>query len=329
MNNMKISNSKVLVTGGAGFIGSNIIEDLLKFNNSVTCLDNFSTGKKENIEPFINNTNFKLIEGDIRDIDTCHKAVKTVDYILHQAALGSVPRSIDDPKTTNDVNIGGFVNMLIAAKDANIKRFVYAASSSTYGDNNELPKIEENIGNPLSPYAITKYVNELYAKMFSNLYNIETIGLRYFNVFGKRQSPDGAYAAVIPKFIISLSEHKSPTINGNGSNTRDFTYIQNVVHANHVAAIADNPKAINKVYNVAFGKNISIIQLFENIKNHLIKFDSKVSSINPIFGPPRKGDVMHSLASIKKAQQHLNYNPKVDVFQGLEKTVEWFWENYK
>lgn len=329
MNTNKISNSKVLVTGGAGFIGSNLIEDLLKYDNKVVCLDNFSTGKHENINEFKNNPNFKLIEGDIRDLDICKSAVKGIDIILHQAALGSVPRSIDDPKSSNDVNIGGFVNMLVAAKDEKIKRFVYAASSSTYGDNNTLPKVEENIGNQISPYAITKYVNELYANIFSELYRIETIGLRYFNVFGKRQNPEGAYTAVIPKFIISLLNHKSPTINGDGGNTRDFTFIDNVINANHLAAITSKREAINNVYNIACGQNISIIELFENIRNLISKYDISVKDIPAIFGPPRKGDVMHSLASIEKGKSLLNYDAKIDFASGLKQTVDWFVEFYK
>ncbi len=320
---------RILVTGGAGFIGSNLCEFWLKEGHSIVCLDNFSTGKRENIEPFLMNPNFLLIEGDIRDIDTCRKAVTAVDAVVHEAALGSVPRSIKDPKTTNDVNIGGFVNMIAAAKDAGIKRFVYAASSSTYGDSKELPKQEDKIGNPLSPYAITKFVDELYAGIFSKLYGIETIGLRYFNVFGRRQDPEGAYAAVIPKFFMQLINHQQPVINGDGSYSRDFTYIDNVVQANNLALFSEKKEAVNQVYNVAYGQRTTLVELFDFIRENLIQFDKSVRTIEPVFGPFREGDIPHSLANIEKARRLLNYNPQFDVKTGLQNAAQWYWENLK
>jgi len=322
-----LQNKKVLITGGAGFIGSNLIERFLQQNNSIVCLDNFATGKRENVDPFIKNPNFKLLEGDIRDVTVCKRAVNGVDVILHQAALGSVPRSIKDPVTTNDVNIGGFVNMLTAAKDAGIKRFVYAASSSTYGDHPTLPKIEERIGKPLSPYAITKYVNELYAEIFSNLYGIETIGLRYFNVFGKRQDPNGAYAAAIPKFIKLLINHESPVIYGDGEQSRDFTYIDNVIQVNELAATTNNPKAVNTVYNVAFGEATTVNYLVDLLKTNLSQFDPEISKINASHGELRLGDILHSLASIDKAKQLLDYDPKFSIKDGLEEAIGWYWQN--
>jgi len=319
----------ILVTGGAGFIGSNLCETLLANGNRVTCLDNFSTGKKENIKPFLDNKNFTLIEGDIRDLETCENACNGVDFILHQAALGSVPRSIKDPITSNMVNVSGFLNMLVASKNADVKRFIYAASSSTYGDSKQMPKIEENIGKPLSPYAITKYVNELYADVFSKTYGIETIGLRYFNVFGKRQDPNGAYAAVIPKFVMQLMKHESPTINGDGSFSRDFTYIENVIEMNLRAITTNNPDAVNTVYNVAFGERTDLNQLIGLLKKNLSKYDSKIAEIEPNYGPNRLGDVPHSLASIHRAKERLGYAPTYDISKGLEKAVDWYWENLK
>lgn len=319
----------ILITGGAGFIGSNLCENWLSKGYKIVCLDNFSTGKKKNIKTFLSNQNFHLIEGDIRDMAVCRAAMKTVDVVVHQAALGSVPRSIEDPKTSNDVNIGGFVNVLIAAKEAGIKRFIYAVSSSIYGDSEELPKVEDTIGKPLSPYAITKYVNELYAEIFSKQYGLETIGLRYFNVFGRRQDPDGAYAAVIPKFILQLINHESPTINGDGTYSRDFTYIDNVIQANHLALCTEKKETINQVYNVAYGQSTTLNELFEYIKNNLQVFDEEIKTINPIFGPFRDGDIPHSLANIDKAKKLLNYIPEFDVEQGLKLTVEWFQKNYK
>jgi len=324
-----ITNAKVLVTGGAGFIGSNIIEELLQQDNEVTCLDNFSTGKPGNIDPFMKNARFRFIEGDIRNISDCRNAADGVDYILHEAALGSVPRSIADPITTNEVNIGGFLNMLVAARDAKVKRFVYAASSSTYGDHPALPKTEEIIGNPLSPYAVTKYVNELYAKVFSDLYGIETIGLRYFNVFGRRQDPDGAYAAVIPRFIKSLVNGEAPVIHGDGLQSRDFTYVDNVVQANQLAALTANQEALNTVYNVAFGENTTLIELYEQLVLNLSEFDTRIASLKPVFGPERQGDVKHSLASIDKARSLLGYEPAYSLEQGLELAGKWYWESMR
>jgi len=324
-----IENSKVLVTGGAGFIGSNLIYKLLQQNNKVVCLDNFTTGKRENIQDFLDNKSFQLIEGDIRDLETCKQAVKNVQIVLQQAALGSVPRSINDPITTNQVNTEGFLNMLVASRDEEVKRFVYAASSSTYGDNYTLPKVEDSIGKPLSPYAITKYVNELYADVFSKTYGMETIGLRYFNVFGRRQDPQGAYAAVIPKFVSQLMRKEKPVINGDGSFSRDFTYIDNVIQANELAATVDNKDALNTVYNIAFGENTSLNELIELLKLNLSRFDKSIADVEVAYGPNRAGDIPHSLASIDKAKQLLNYNPLFDIKKGLNKAVNWYWENLK
>lgn len=324
-----IENSKVLVTGGAGFIGSNLIDDLLHQNNEVVCLDNFSTGKKENIEQHKNNPNFKLIEGDIRNLESCKGACTGIDYVLHQAALGSVPRSINDPITTNEVNINGFLNMLVAARDAKVKRFVYAASSSTYGDHPGLPKVEDKIGKPLSPYAVTKYVNELYADVFYKTYGLETIGLRYFNVFGRRQDPNGAYAAVIPKFINQLVHKESPTINGDGKTSRDFTYIDNVIQINQLAALSLNKKAINKVFNVAYGGRVSLIEMFESLKDNLSKNMKGMSEIKLTFGPERTGDVKHSQADISFAKETLGYHPAFDFEEGIAKYVNWYLTDIK
>jgi UDP-N-acetylglucosamine/UDP-N-acetylgalactosamine 4-epimerase len=319
-----LKDSRVLVTGGAGFIGSNLIESLLLQNNKVTCLDNFSTGKRENLKAFSGNDNFHLIEGDIRNVSDCETAVKDIDIVFHEAALGSVPRSIKDPVTTTDVNIGGFVKILFAAREAGVKRFIYAASSSTYGDHPDLPKVEDKIGAPLSPYAITKYVDELFASIFSKIYGIDVIGLRYFNVFGRRQDPDGAYAAVIPKFLKMLMNHQTPLINGNGLISRDFTYIDNVVQANHLAAITENKEALNQVYNVAHGERTSLNQLFFYLREFAGKDDSAILSIEPEYGPDRPGDIMHSLASIDKAARLLGYEPTHNVMKGLEVYVKWF-----
>jgi len=324
-----LHNKKILITGGAGFIGSNLIERFLEQSNYIVCLDNFATGKKENIEPFLLHPDFKFIIGDIRDLDTCKKAVEGVDVVLHQAALGSVPRSINDPITSNAVNIDGFVNMLVATRDAGIKRFVYAASSSTYGDHPALPKIEEQIGRPLSPYAVTKYVNELYARVFSDLYGFETIGLRYFNVFGKRQDPNGAYAAAIPKFIKALINHQSPVIFGDGEQSRDFTYIDNVIQANELAATTTNPQAVNTVYNVAFGENTTVNYLNEILKENLGRFDPEILKVAPDHQSVRVGDILHSLASIEKAKNLLGYNPQFSIKTGLEIAINWYWENLK
>lgn len=322
-----ISGKKVLVTGGAGFIGSNIIEKLLIQNNEVVCLDNFSTGKKVNVEPFLSNSLFSMIEGDIRDLETCRRAVKNVDIVLHQAALGSVPRSINDPITTNDVNIGGFLNMLVAAKDEGVKRLVYAASSSTYGDSEQMPKVEETIGKPLSPYAITKYVDELYADVFAKLYDMELVGLRYFNVFGPRQDPNGAYAAVIPRFVSALIAKESPVVNGDGSFSRDFTYVANVVQANELAATTQKPEAINTVYNVACGERTSLNELLDHLKNLLSKYDPAIKNVEIKYGPPRQGDVPHSLASVDKAGRLLGYEPEYKVGDGLKEAIQWYWDN--
>jgi UDP-N-acetylglucosamine 4-epimerase len=326
---MSLENKKVLVTGGAGFIGSNIIEYLIQKNNKITCLDNFSTGKKENIENFLDNPNFKLINGDITNIEDCQKATENIEIILHQAALGSVPRSIENPLKTNEVNINGFLNILWAAKNNNVSRVVYAASSSTYGDSKKLPKIESEIGLPLSPYAVTKYVNELYAGVFSNLYGLELIGLRYFNVFGRKQDPDGAYAAAIPKFIKAFINHQSPILHGDGSQSRDFTYIDNVIQANELAATTKNTDALNQVYNVACGSQSLLIELIENLKSLLSYFDPEIKNIPVINGPERIGDVKHSLASINKAKKLLGYNPTHSLKEGLTSAIEWYWNYFK
>ncbi len=324
---MIIENKKILVTGGAGFIGSNLCDKLINQDNVVVCLDNFITGKKENISHLLPNDNFILIDGDIRNADDCKKAVTNVDIILHQAALGSVPRSIEAPLNTNEINITGFLNILTAAKNAGVKRFVYAASSSTYGDSMELPKIEEKIGIPLSPYAVTKYVNELYAHVFANLYDMETIGLRYFNVYGRRQDPNGAYAAAIPKFISSYIQHTSPIIHGDGSQTRDFTHIDNVIQANELAGTTTNIDAYNTVYNVACGDQIILNDLLDKLRDLLSNFDSKIKTIKPVHGPERIGDVKYSQASIEKAKKHLGYKPTHDINKGLEEAIEWYWNS--
>lgn len=324
-----LSNTSILVTGGAGFIGSNLVERLLSQNNKVTCLDNFATGKRENIAQYLNNSNFTLIEGDIRDLNVCQKACAGNDVVLHQAALGSVPRSINDPITTNDVNVSGFVNMLVASRDNKVKRMVYAASSSTYGDSKQLPKVEENIGRPLSPYAVTKYVNELYADVFARTYGMQLVGLRYFNVFGRRQDPDGAYAAVIPKFVKSLIALQSPIVNGDGSFSRDFTYIDNVILANQLAATTENTNAINTVYNVAYGEQTSLNELITILKALLSTYNPQIGELPINYGPERLGDVPHSLASIQKAQTLLNYHPQYSISQGLTEAIEWYWNYFK
>lgn len=327
--NRKLEQAKILVTGGAGFIGSNLIEVLLAKGCEVVCLDNFLTGKRENLASFLDNPAFRLIEGDIRDLATCRRAVEDMDYVLHEAALGSVPRSIADPVTTTEINITGFVNMLFASVEAKVKRFVYAASSSTYGDSRELPKIEDRIGKPLSPYAITKYANELFAENFSSIYGIETVGLRYFNVFGKRQDPFGMYAAVIPKFAMSLIRHEAPRINGDGSFSRDFTYIDNVVQANLLALLAQNGKSLNTVYNVAYGEETALTQLFEFLREDLSAFDPEIRNVHAVHGPERRGDIPHSLADISKARRLLGYAPEVDVREGLRRTARWYFDNLR
>jgi UDP-N-acetylglucosamine/UDP-N-acetylgalactosamine 4-epimerase len=349
----QLRNSKILVTGGAGFIGSNLIDYFLGNNNEVVCLDDLSTGHKKNIIKFLDNPNFQMVEGDIRDIDTCKIAARDCDYIFHQAALGSVPRSIKDPVTTNAVNIDGFLNMLTAARDEGVRRFIYAASSSTYGDSKLLPKIEERTGRPLSPYAITKVVNEYFAKVYSELYDLETIGLRYFNVFGRCQDPNGAYAAVIPLWVKKLMAHESPVINGDGDYSRDFTYIDNVIQANELAATTPStlileklkiyysdlkqnenieleaPKTVMDVFNVATGRNTTLFQLFEALKSNLVKFDSEIAGIPAEIGPNREGDIPHSLASVNKAQMVLGYDPQYDATQGFAIACQWYYKSLK
>ena len=325
---VKLSGKKILVTGGAGFIGSNLCESLLQLNNKVVCLDNFATGKRANLTSFLNHPNFILIKGDIRNLQDCMLATNEVDYVLHQAALGSVPRSIKDPITSNEVNVGGFLNMLVASRDHGVKRFIYAASSSTYGDSESMPKVEEVIGKPLSPYAVTKYVNELYAEIFSTTYGLETIGLRYFNVFGKKQDPNGAYAAVIPKFISQLIQLKSPVINGDGSYSRDFTYIDNVIQANLLSMTAAQ-NAVNNVYNVAFGDRNTLNDLMRYLKELLSVYNPAIEDVAVVYGAKRTGDIPHSHASIAKAQKALQYHPKYSLQQGLKEAIQWYWEDLK
>ena len=321
--------SNILITGGAGFIGSNLTEALLQKEHTVTVLDNFATGKISNLLPLLEKypNNLTLQVGDIRNLEDCQKAAEGAEYIFHEAALGSVPRSIKDPITSNDVNVAGFLNMLVAAKDAGVKRFIYAASSSTYGDSKSLPKVEEVIGKPLSPYAITKYVNELYADVFSKTYGIETIGLRYFNVFGRKQDPNGAYAAVIPLFVKKLMAHESPVINGDGEYSRDFTYIDNVIQMNIRAMETTNPDAINTIYNTAYGERTTLNQLEGYLKEYLSEYDSKIADVEIKHGPNRAGDIPHSLANIDKAKSLLGYDPEFSMKQGLKEAVKWYWEN--
>lgn len=328
-NNDILKGKSILVTGGAGFIGSNLCETLIELGARVTCLDNFSTGKRENIAHLMESPLFHLIEGDIRNLETCRDACENQEYVLHQAALGSVPRSIADPITSNEVNVGGFLNMLVAARDAGVKRLVYAASSSTYGDSKSLPKVENIIGKPLSPYAITKYVNELYADVFKKTYDFDTIGLRYFNVFGRKQNPDGAYAAVIPKFVLKLMNHESPVINGDGSYSRDFTYIDNVIQMNLLAITTKNEEALNEVYNTAVGDRTTIADMAQLLKTFLGEYDEAIQNIEILYGPTRSGDVPHSLASIEKAQEKLGYQPTHVFAEGLKEAVKWYWENLK
>ena len=324
----KLADKKILVTGGAGFIGSNLCEALLGLGAEVVCLDNFATGHRHNIEEFLTNKRFFLIDGDIRNLETCQRACEGVDFVLHEAALGSVPRSINDPITSNEVNVSGFLNMLVAARDNGVKRFIYAASSSTYGDSTELPKVEDRIGKPLSPYAITKYVNELYADIFHKTYGLDTIGLRYFNVFGPKQDPNGSYAAVIPLFIKKLINHESPVINGDGSFSRDFTYIDNVILMNLLCLTTENQEALNQVYNTAAGERTSLLELVELLKKYLGEYDPKIKDVEIKFGPERKGDVLHSLACIEKAKSNLLYKVEIALSKGLNKTSTWFFEKY-
>jgi UDP-N-acetylglucosamine 4-epimerase len=323
----RISNSRVLVTGGAGFIGSNLCEDLLKYGNQVVCLDNFATGRIENLKEHLFNPDFKLIVGDIRNQEDCMKAMEGVEIVLQQAALGSVPRSLNDPFTSNAVNISGFLNVLLAARDAKVKRLVYAASSSTYGDSPNLPKVENVIGMPLSPYAVTKYVNELYAHVFGLNYGMDIIGLRYFNVYGRRQNPNGAYAAVIPKFTMQLMAHESPLINGDGTNSRDFTYIDNVIQMNHLAATTTNKAAVGEVFNTAVGDRNDLNMLVNYLKQYLSEYDSAISNVEIKYGSNRQGDIPHSLASIEKAKTLLGYQPSHNLQSGLKEAVKWYWEN--
>ena len=319
--------ARILVTGCAGFIGSNLCKSLIGNGNKVIGLDNFATGKRSNIADILDHELFTFVEGDIRDLETCMAAAKNVDFVLHQAALGSVPRSIKDPITSNQANVSGFLNMLVASRDQSVKRFIYAASSSTYGDSEVLPKVEDNIGKPLSPYAITKYVNELYADVFSKTYGIETIGLRYFNVFGRNQDPDGAYAAVIPKFIMQFMHYESPVINGDGTYSRDFTYIDNVIEANVRAMTAENERAVNTVYNVAYGERTTLNDLVEILKTLLTELDPEIQTVAIKYGPERAGDIPHSLASIDKARSLLGYDPQYTLKSGLEHAISWYWKN--
>ena len=320
---------KVLVTGGAGFIGSNLTEHLLERGHHVRVLDNFATGHIENLLSFFekNPDTFELQVGDIRNFADCQKAVDGMEYVLHEAALGSVPRSVKDPITTNEVNIGGFLNMIVASRDVGIKRFVFAASSSTYGDSETLPKVEDNIGRPLSPYAITKYVDELYADVFARTYGTEYIGLRYFNVFGRRQDPHGAYAAVIPLFVKKFMNHEAPNINGDGEYSRDFTYIDNVIQMNMLALTTTNQEALNQIYNTAFGERTTLNQLVNYLREYLGEFDEQIKHIDPTYGPNRVGDIPHSLASVDKAKNLLGYNPKFNMRDGLKEAVKWYWNN--
>ncbi len=361
---------KILITGGAGFIGSNLVDHFLGIGHEVVCLDDLSTGFEKNIKHNFDNPKFKFIKGDIRNMQTCTYAVKGCDYVSHQAALGSVPRSIENPANTNSVNIDGFLNMLIASRDAKVKRFVYAASSSTYGDSKKLPKVEEEIGKPLSPYAITKYVNELYADIFAKSYGMQCIGLRYFNVFGKRQDPNGAYAAVIPLWVKKLINHESPVINGDGNYSRDFTYIDNVLLANEKALFTPEEQILkgqkeyynieldehkyllqldkkkseegltsdlrslssenyyfSEIFNIAYGGNTTLNQLFMALRDNLAKFDEKIAKIEPEYGPYRVGDIPHSQASILKAKTLIGYGPKYDAKRGFELAANWYYDN--
>lgn len=324
-----ITGAKVVVTGGAGFIGSNLCDNLLRHGNEVVCLDDFSTGKKKNIVPFLGNKNFTLVEGDIRNSSDCARAINGADVVLQQAALGSVPRSLKDPLNSNSVNVTGFLNVLIAARDAKVKRFVYAGSSSAYGDLNESPKKEERRGQPISPYAVTKITNELYAHVFGINYSMEIIGLRYFNVFGRNQDPDGEYAAAIPRFIKAFIKGEPPVVYGDGGNSRDFTYIENVVQMNHLAATTTNPAALNQVFNTAAGKSVTLQELVQLLKKLLAEYAPEISGIEITYGPERQGDIKHSLADITKARQLLGYEPTHNLEKGLNEAVEWYWKNYR
>ncbi len=319
---------RILVTGGAGFIGSNLVEKLLASGHQVRVLDNFSTGKRENLAEFTRHPAFELIEGDIRNMDDCRRAAEEMEYVFHEAALGSVPRSIKDPATSTAVNISGFVNMLFAAYEAGAKRFIYASSSSVYGDCTDSPKVEERTGSPLSPYALTKSVNEQFAANFAKVYGMESIGLRYFNVFGKKQDPAGAYAAVIPKFSAAMIKHESPVINGDGSYSRDFTYIDNVVQAN-ICAMDAPQEAAGKVFNIACGATTSLNELFLLLRTELAAFDDKISSIEPVYAPVRQGDIPHSLANISLAEKMLGYAPGYSVQDGVKLTAKWYFDHLR
>ncbi|MDR3269530.1 MAG: NAD-dependent epimerase/dehydratase family protein [Tannerella sp.] len=318
---------KIVVTGGAGFIGSHLCEALLEENHFVTCLDNFSTGKMKNIHSLLNHERFDLQYGDIRRPEDCRKACHGAEYVLHEAALGSVKRSVDDPATTNDVNVSGFLNMLVAARDAHVKRFIYASSSSVYGDAADLPKTENRTGKPLSPYAVTKCANELYAAACTRTGGMDCIGLRYFNVFGPRQTPDGPYAAVIPQFARKLIRLESPIINGDGEYTRDFTYVKNVVRMNLLALSTQNAKALNTVFNTACGQQTSLNQLAASLRTYLSAYDANIATVQAFHGPARAGDIPHSVACIEKAVELLHYHPVCDVQQGLAEAAQWYWEN--
>ena len=322
-HNRDLSGSRFLITGGAGFIGSNIVEYLFAHGvGAVRVLDNLSEGKRENLEPFMQLDNFEFMELDITDVDTCKRACEGVDYVCHQAALGSVPRSIETPLVTNEANATGFLNMLTAAKDGGVKRFVYASSSSVYGDSVNLPKVEAEIGNPLSPYAVTKYMNEVYSGVFALNYGIEVIGLRYFNVFGPRQKPDGPYAAVIPLFMDALMKGQSPYINGDGTNSRDFTFVANAVEANIKAMLTDIEGASGRSYNIAYGERTTISELFEALK------EITNSDVQATYRDPRPGDIPHSLADISLARKYLGYDPQFGIEEGLRITFEWFKERF-
>jgi UDP-N-acetylglucosamine 4-epimerase len=323
------SNARILVTGGAGFIGSNICDALIEKGSEVVCLDNFLTGRRENIEHFHDEPKFTLIEGDIRDLETCRQAITGCTHVCHQAALGSVPRSVEDPNTTNAINISGNLNVLIAAQEAGIQRFVFASSSSVYGSDETMPKIEHKTGMPLSPYAVTKMVNESYAQVFHQIHGMETIGLRYFNVFGRRQDPEGQYAAVIPKFVESILQLESPVVFGDGEQTRDFTYIDNVVQMNLNALSTTNEDAFGEIFNVACGSRISINQLFLSIRDLLSKYDPSLHTIEATHIGERPGDIRHSLANISKAIAYLDYVPAYDCPQGLEEAMSWYWDSLR
>lgn len=324
-----IQEKRILITGGAGFVGSNLCEFFLNLGANITCLDNFATGHRHNIECLLFHPKFTLLEGDIRDLELCHRACSNQDFVLHQAALGSVPRSIKDPITSNEVNISGFLNMLVAARDSGVKRFVYAASSSTYGDSEILPKVEDKIGKPLSPYAVTKFVNEIYADIFYRTYGLNTIGLRYFNVFGRRQDPNGSYAAVIPLFVKQLINHESPVINGDGTYSRDFTYIDNILQINHLALTTQDENALNQVYNAAVGDRTTLLELTQLIKKHLSIYDAKIAEVEIKHGSSRKGDIPHSLASVDKAKEILGYMPSHKIEDGIKEAVAWYWKNLR